>query len=82
MNDTNERSVASLGSRREDIIDRLRKWKDERGFPTPGELMDEASCEIERLRLTSAERTIIQWAAAAMRPDCRATLRGLLERTK
>jgi hypothetical protein len=38
--------------------------------------------EIERLRLTSAERTIIQWAAAAMQPDCRATLRGLLERTK
>jgi hypothetical protein len=48
----------------------------------PMALLDEAAGEIERLRLTSAERTIIQWAAAAMQPDCQATLRGLLERTK
>lgn len=36
--------------------------------------------EIDRLRLTDAEREVIQWAANAMRPECRATLRGLLER--
>ena len=39
-----------------------------------------AVAEIARLRLTDAEREAIQWAADAMRPECRATLRGLLER--
>jgi len=32
-------------------------------------------------RLTDAEREVIQWAANAMRPECRVILRGLLERT-
>jgi hypothetical protein len=34
----------------DDITTRLKAWKDERGFPTPGEMMDEAAAEIERLR--------------------------------
>ncbi len=50
----------------------------------PLALLDEAADEIERLRLTSAERTIIEWAAGyrSLHADCRAALRGLLERTK
>jgi hypothetical protein len=28
---------------------RLRSWRDERGYPTPGEMLDEAADEIERL---------------------------------
>jgi hypothetical protein len=41
--------------------------------------------EIERLRLTDAEREAIEWASRAADPDYTghtATLRGLLERTK
>lgn len=37
---------------------------------------------VERLRLTDAERETIEWAVRAMRPECRAVLQGLLERTK
>jgi hypothetical protein len=51
----------------------------------PLALLDEAADEIDRLRrlrLTSAERTIIKWAAASLPPGCQATLRELLERTK
>ena len=32
--------------------------------------------------LTQAERETIEWAVRAMRPECRAVLQGLLERTK
>lgn len=49
-------------------------------FATAPEIFERAADEIERLRLTDAEREVIQWAANAMRPECRATLRGLLER--
>jgi hypothetical protein len=49
-NDESERSASCSGSGVDDIVDRLREWKDERGFPTPGELMDEAAGVIERLR--------------------------------
>jgi hypothetical protein len=31
------------------MVARLRSWRDERGYPTPGEMMDEAAQEIERL---------------------------------
>ena len=37
---------------------------------------------VENLRLTDAEREVIEWAVRAMRPECRAVLRGLLERTR
>lgn len=30
---------------------------------------------------TSEEREVIEWAVRAMRPECRAVLQGLLERT-
>jgi len=33
-----------------DIVDRMNKWQDKRGFPTPGEILDEAAAEILRLR--------------------------------
>jgi hypothetical protein len=49
-------------------------------------LLREAAAEIERLRLTDAERAAIRWAAKQMtyiRADnAAATLRGLLERTR
>ena len=35
-----------------------------------------------RPTLTGAERETIEWAVRAMRPECRAVLQGLLERTK
>ena len=38
-------------------------------------------CTLTPFTLTDAERQVITWAANAMRPECRATLRGLLERT-
>ena len=33
-----------------DIIDRMKQWEDRRGNPTPGEILDEAAAEIQRLR--------------------------------
>jgi hypothetical protein len=42
------------------MVARLRSWRDERGYPTPGEMLDEAADEIERLRLTDAERGAIE----------------------
>jgi hypothetical protein len=47
--DTPEPSLASAGSVANGVAVRLMAWKDERGFPTPGEMMDEAAQEIERL---------------------------------
>jgi hypothetical protein len=45
-----------------DILEELRGWRDERGYPTPGEMLDKATAEItrlraevERLRMTPAE---------------------------
>ena len=54
MNDDNtqggaEPSPASAGSHGDGMVARLRSWRDERGYPTPGEMMDEAAQEIERL---------------------------------
>jgi hypothetical protein len=60
-------------------------------FATDASVFEEAADAIEglrsdaaRLRLTSAERTIIEWAAGfrSLHADCRAALLGLLERTK
>jgi hypothetical protein len=42
-------SPASAGSVVNGVAVRLMAWKDERGFPTPGEMMDEAAQEIQRL---------------------------------
>jgi hypothetical protein len=47
--DAAEPSLASDGSVVNGVAVRLMAWKDERGFPTPGEMMDEAAQEIERL---------------------------------
>ena len=50
-----------------DIVERLRKWEDRRGNVTPGELMDEAAAEIERLRhLVSVRNRELQTIADAM----------------
>jgi 2-oxoglutarate dehydrogenase complex dehydrogenase (E1) component-like enzyme len=50
------------------------------------EQLEQAASEIERLRLTDAEREAIDWAAYAAEKwyehTAAATLRGLLERTK
>ena len=50
-----------------DILEELRGWRDERGYPTPGEMLDKATAEItrlraevERLRMTDAEP--VAWA--------------------
>lgn len=57
-------------------------------FKIPDPLVEEAANEIERLRLTDAEREAIQFQAAhcnalpdQMHKRCAATLRCLLERT-
>lgn len=33
-----------------DIVDEMKNWRDERGYPTPGEMLDRAIAEITRLR--------------------------------
>jgi hypothetical protein len=43
-----------------DIVTRLRQWQDRREDPTPREVMDEAAAEVERLRLTKAERFVLR----------------------
>jgi hypothetical protein len=72
------------------MVARLRSWRDERGYPTPGEMLDEAAAEIERLRLTDAEREAIWTVAEAYAendgdPECERIARimqGLWQRTK
>jgi len=44
-----------------------------------GDTQEPVACS---LTLTDAEREAIEWAVRAMRPECRAVLQGLLERTK
>ena len=58
--DAKAMSPASAGSVASDIVGRLVAWRDERGFPTPGEMMDEAAAEIARLRITDAEREALR----------------------
>jgi hypothetical protein len=85
-----EPSPASDGSHGDGMVARLRSWRDERGYPTPGEMLDEAAAEIERLRLTDAEREAIWTVAEAYAendgdPECERIARimqGLWQRTK
>lgn len=68
-----------------DIVHRLRDRA--YAFKSPDPLVEEAADEIERLRLTEAERSAIRDAAdryASITPESAetaATLRGLLDRT-
>lgn len=72
-----------------DITERLRKWKDELGYPTAGEMLDEAAAEIARLtaevgrhRMTEEERVAMDDATAECDYDNRAmALRNYLART-
>jgi len=87
--DDAEPSLASSGSHRDGMVARLRSWRDERGYPTPGEMMDEAADEIERLRLTDEERAffvlhmerLVWWghSCPVSRKELE-TVRGLFER--
>jgi hypothetical protein len=77
-----------------DLARRLRKHAKEvldPGYPYYGtpEMVREAADEIERLRLTDAEREAIEFKAAhcvtvadQMHQRCAATLRALLDRAK
>ena len=79
-----------------DIANRLRRWAISTDAVPASDLMDEAAAEIDRLRLTDAERLAVRFCVTASLPEteklggvagelCRmhaATLRGLLERTK
>jgi hypothetical protein len=60
--DAAEPSPASAGYHGDGMAARLRSWRDERGYPTPGEMLDDAADEIERLRLTDPERDAIRMA--------------------
>ena len=64
-----------------DIVQRLRGWFKDVNAVSAIDLMDEAAAEIDRLRLTDAEREAIEGAADLLigsKPG--ATLRNLLER--
>ena len=70
-----------------DITERLRKWKDERGYPTAGEMLDEAAAEIARLvaeverhRMTPEERGVVAEAADEL-DDAGRTIWDYLDRT-
>jgi hypothetical protein len=94
MNDDNtqgdaEPSPASVGSVANSVASQLAAWRDERGYPTPGEMMDEAAQEIERLRLTDSERFVLREVRDIYADEddvkCNeiaAVIDGLLERTK
>lgn len=74
-----------------DIVDRIRSLHYVH-VPVASQLFEEAACEIERLRLTDAEREAVAWCrdnltamahtASAFAYIHAATLRGLLERLK
>ena len=70
-----------------DIVERLRAITGQAGDHGDVQLCDAAADEIERLRLTDAEREAVEQAldfvCGMQRPDdwAVATLRGLLERT-
>ena len=73
-----------------DITHRLRRWTISTDAVPASDLMDEAAAEIDRLRLTDAEREALESMAAVCEiglmveksPRMAATLRGLLERLK
>lgn len=65
-----------------DLTDRLRRWAISTDAVPASDLMEEAADEIDRLRLTDAEREAVEVAMHRCDgPEFRA-LRGLLERTK
>jgi hypothetical protein len=69
----------------DDITTRLRRWTHDAHAAPASDLMDEAAAEIERLRLTDAEREAIEFAirkSTRLRDGGKtgAALRGLLER--
>ena len=66
-----------------DIVTRLRRWTHAVDAAPASDLMDEAADEIERLRLTDAEREAIGVAVSFFSRGYGTTadtLRGLLER--
>lgn len=66
-----------------DIVQRLRRWSISTDAVPASDIMDEAADEIERLRLTDAEREAVTWFACygVDRPlGHSTTLRCLLER--
>jgi len=69
-----------------DIVERLRRWTHAADAAPASDLMDEAAAEIERLRLTDAEREVLGRVAddAGYRALewTERVVRGLLERTK
>ena len=77
-----------------DIVERLRSSVTQCRAVDRSAVLAEAAAEIERLRcnqaggdsgsvaLTDAAREAVEWAVRAMRPECRAVLQVLLERTK
>lgn len=87
-----ELTVQRAASPRGDIVSRLRKWTISTNATPASDLMDEAADEIERLRLTDAEREAVKWcrdniipmssSASAFAFIHTATLRSLLERLK
>lgn len=63
-----------------DIVERLRHWRIYK-LANRNAMFDEAADEIERLRLTDAERAAVLWFAHYGLPEHRgATLRNLLAR--
>jgi len=76
-----------------DLVTRLRRWTHDANAVPAGDLMDEAAAEIDRLRLTDAEREAIGKVLRRVREDyfagrfadsvkIAAVIDGLLERTK
>jgi len=63
-----------------DITERLRRWTHAVDAVSASELMDEAAAEIDRLRLTDAEREAVAVAMHRCEGPVFRTLRGLLER--
>jgi hypothetical protein len=66
-----------------DIVTRLRTWVFAVHSVPVSDLLDEAADEIERLRLTDAEREAVAWSASCASDrehPAEATLRGLLKR--
>ena len=67
-----------------DIVTRLRRWTHDVNAAPASDLMDEAADEIERLRLTDAERealsSVLVRLCCDMTTDDRHTLVGVLER--
>lgn len=68
-----------------DIVQRLRDSATQARALDRAALLHEAADEIERLRLTDAEREAVSWFTGGRGPVCpqyMATIRGLLERTQ